>query len=371
MLQYAVLVWPCLLLFSIKHVWKKGSLIPVCTFWIIGFIETVINHTDIGGFALLVITCLSVSLVTSHLIYMSGFKAIKRIGLLFTAMLVLEALSAAVGGLNTITDGNGLQMKVYFLGQQPAINRIYCTSLTVLSLLFLLGSKKYRLLSVVGVMAGTYFVFVLDVSTAKVTVAAFVLTLIVTRVIRSKKMWRNISVLLIILILVFTLSGGFSQGFNWLLEGLLNEDVTLNGRTLLWTSALSQMEGWHWLFGNGYGHSYLFYIGGWKVGTAHNQYLNILFCYGFAGLAAYFWVISQEVKAAFTVRDDRVKQIMIASVIAFIITGIPTTTYQSVYIYVLYSVAVNIHYIVQADNNVKPQKYQRRRTLVIKRPKVK
>ena len=368
-LHYASLIWPCILLFAIKHLWKRGRLVPVCVFWLVGLFNTVINRTDIIGYFDLLVSCLSVCIVTYHLFFLSGFTGIRYIGVFLTALLVLEALSVYAGGINTIVDGNGLEMAVYFLGQQPALNRIYTVSLAILSLQFRLGSKFDKWVSMIGLAAGAYSVFALNVSTAKVTLAAFLFALIAAHVIRSRRIWRSLAFFLIVFILVFTLSGGFSQGFEWLLDGLLGEDVTLHGRTLLWESALSQMNGWHWLLGNGYGHSYVFAIGEWKVGTAHNQYLNILFCFGCTGLIAYLWVISRQAAAAFKAREYHVRRILIASIIAFIVTGIPTTTYQSVYIYLLYTVAVNAHCLVQKNARINPGLFQGQPALYLKNAK--
>ena len=351
LLQYATLIWPLLLV--IQHpLARLKKLLPVILFWGIGLLSTLINGTDILALLKLTAFSLAACLVTAHLLMLEGFRGFRKIGWFFSGLMIAEFLSSLVGGLTTIVDGNGISVVNYFLGQQPTSNRIYLTAVTLLTLLFITGNKADRCCSAIGILAGTLFMFQRDVSTGKMTLYIFIGMLIITRFVRRKHFWQNVLIVLSVFVIVFNLSAGSFGSFSWLFEGILHEDLTLNGRTLLWSSAVSQMLSWHWLIGNGYGHQFIFSIGNWNVPTVHSQYLNILFCFGFLGLGGYFYMLFQQFKSIWVIHTPRIKRVLIASGVTALMTGIPTTTYQSIYIYVLFTVLVYFEKAVQGASHV-------------------
>ena len=90
------------------------------------------------------------------------------------------------------------------------------------------------------------------------------------------------------------------------------------------------------------------WIGTWGVNPAHSQYMNILFCYGLVGIAVYFFVVYQFLKGLRIEKDEQYKRWTAATVAAIIITGIPTTTYTSVYLYILYTVFILPQYRIHS-----------------------
>ena len=340
--QYATLIWPLLLLIKCPLA-ERGKLLPVFLFWGLAFISTVINRTHLIALLKMAITSLTACLLTTHLLFLQGFKGLRKVCWLFALLMMAEYVSSLIGGLTTVIDVNDIEMINYFLGQQPTSNRIYLPALTLLSLLFLTGKRIDKWVSAAGILAGTLFMIQRGVSTGIMTLLIFVGVLIAARFFRRKQMWRNVLIVLAVFAVLFNLSAGTAGNFNWIFEKVLKKDMTLHGRTLLWASALSQMKGWHWLLGNGYGHQFLFSVGDdWQVSTAHSQYLNILFCYGLLGLGAYFFMIYFQLKSIWLAFTPRIKRVLIASGVALLFVGIPTTTYQSVYVFVLYTVLVNL-----------------------------
>ena len=340
-LQYATLIWP-LLLFIKSPLAEKEKLLPVLLFWGLAFVSTLVNGTDMTSLLTMAFSSLTVCLLAAHLMVLEGFQGFRKICWLFMMLMTAEFVSGLIGGLTTIIDGNGRRVINYFLGQQPTANRIYLTVLTLMCLLFLTGKKIDRWVSVTGILTGTLFMFQHGVSTGKLSLYIFIGVLIMAHFIRRKQMWRNVLIVLATFALVFNLSVGAVGDFSWLFENILNEDVTLNGRTMLWHSAISQIRGWHWLLGNGYGHRFVFSIGDWNVSTAHSQYLNILFCYGCLGLVGYFYLLYHQLKSIWLAPTPRIKRVLLASGVAVLLIGIPTTTYQSVYIFVLFTILVNL-----------------------------
>lgn len=345
-IQYATLIWPMLLLIKYPLI-RSGKLFPVFLFWCIAFISTLINGTNISALLIMAFSSLTVCLLTVHLLILEGFQGFRKISWLFALLMLAEFMSGLIGGLTSIIDGNGIRVINFFLGQQPASNRIYLTAITLMCLLFLSGKRIDRWVSIAGILAGSFFMFQWEVSTGKMSLYVFISVLIVARFIRKRQIWRNVLIILATFAVVFNLSLGAVGDFSWLFVGILNEDTTLNGRTMLWQSAISQMQSWHWLLGNGYGHQFMFSIGNWKVATAHSQYLNILFCFGFLGLGGYFYMIYCQIKSIWSVHAPKIKRVLLASSVTVLLIGIPTTTYQSVYIYLLFTVLVNLEKALQ------------------------
>lgn len=334
--QYLGLVWSIIVFLKLR-IFKEKVLWPVWIFVAIMIFSTLVNRTDISACVNMVFPIVASCILTFHIIKLKGFKGVEIIAKVFSVLLIVQAVSAIAGGFGTYTDGNNIVIVNYFFMDRVNFNRIFIYAISLLVLAFIYG-RKWRWLYVTGGICGVFFVFYESVSTAIMTAIVFFLVLIVARIVKSAHVWRNMLILLFIMAALFVIVGFSPERFEWLLVDFLQEDMTLDGRTLLWAQAIENMQGWHWIIGNGYGHKFLFWIGTWAVGTAHSQYMNILFCFGLIGISIYFFMICQFFRGLKGEKDENYKRLVVATVAAIIITGIPTTTYTSVYLYVIYTV---------------------------------
>lgn len=336
--QYLGLIWSILVFFELK-IYSKKSLWPVWAFVLMMLFSTLINGTDINACIKMVFPIFATCVLTVHIMILRDFQGVEAIAKMFAVLLILQAVSALVGGFGSYVDGNAITITNYFFKDRVNFNRIYIYAISLLTLVSFYG-KKWKWLYVFGGLSGVYFVFYESVSTAIMATIVYILVFIIARIIKSEHARRNMLILLFIVAALFVIAGFSSDGFEWLLVDFLGEDMTLDGRTLLWAQAIENMKGWHWILGNGYGHSFMFWLGTWGVNTAHSQYMNILFCFGIVGIAIYFFTIYQFLGGLKEEIDERYKRLTVATVAAIIVSGIPTTTYTSVYLYVLYTIFV-------------------------------
>ena len=344
--QYLGLFWSIVVFLKLK-IYLEKFLWPVWLFLLTTLFSTLVNGTDINACISMVFPIFASCVITVHIIKLRGFQGVEAIAKMFAILLILQAISALVGGFGSYVDGNMITITNYFFRDRVNFNRIFIYAISLFTLTSIY-SRTWKWLYVIGGLAGVYFVLYEAVSTAIMAFIVYLLVFIVARIIRSDHAWRNMLILLFAIATCWVIVGFSSDGFEWLLVDFLGEDITLDGRTLLWEQAIENMQGWHWLLGNGYGHSYMFWIGTWGVNTAHSQYMNILFCYGLVGIAVYFFVVYQFLKGLRIEKDEQYKRWTAATVAAIIITGIPTTTYTSVYLYILYTVFILPQYRIHS-----------------------
>lgn len=269
-------------------------------------------------------------------------KAICAIGVTFSCMLVYNLIIMFNGGLYR----ESIYNLVYFFGIRVNINDVWPFAMAIMLLAAHFGRKKDWLFCVLGLATGFTFVLFQWVSTAIVVTAIFALFYfyIVASVKweSKRKQIRMVVIILLIWIIWFAINPNVQQ-FSWLIEDILGESLTLDGRTDIWNSCLSQIKGIRWIIGHGYGHNYVFAIeNGGAVTHPHNQYLAILFNFGIIGLVIYARLIFDQVKSFMAERNDKVVAIMGACILAMLVMGIGATFFNKVYWIVWYAICMTI-----------------------------
>ena len=333
-------IWAILIFFKCEY-YQKKSLLPIWLFLGTGSISTILNYSlnNLKSFGVLFITIFSGVVITYYYIKLRKLQGIKDITILFAVFLIINAITRLSGGvekLRTDMTGYSYYRTNYFLGIRVDISNILIFSVSLSHIMCLKSSKKFKSFALLGIIAGVYFVIVESVSTAIVTLLVYVLILIASKVIRSKKMWRNLAIFILICAIAFYFVSINMEIFSWLLEDFLGESLTFHGRTRLWEQALNGMQGWHWLFGNGMRNSVFTLNATFNVTTAHSQYLNILYYFGFAGLFAYVYMLVVQFSVIIKIKSARLRVLLIAADIAIIVMGIPTTTFNYAYMFIYY-----------------------------------
>ena len=318
---------------------KNKILLPVWLFLCAGGLATIVNANAYSVYIQLFITTFSSVVITFFYIKLRGFHGIENISILFVLIIIINTITEIFGGtLKPATNNLGITTYkfYYFIGTRVHINNIFIFSFILSLIIALDNSLKYKVLAFTGILAGLYFIISLAVSTAIATVIIFVTVLIATRIIRSAKVWRNISTFVLVLAILFYFVSVNSELYAWFINGFLDESLTFSGRTYLWEQAINGMNGWHWLLGNGMRSTYFTLGSTFSVNTAHSQYLNILYYFGFLGLAAYIYLMYNQFKVIGKITDQRIRSILIAGNIAIVIMGIPTTTFIEDYMYIFF-----------------------------------
>jgi len=357
--KWAGLLW-AVLIFLVCRVYENKRLWPIWAFLAFSACSSFINHTSLTvclRFAYPIFAC---CVITYHLIFLCKSKALNYIAVLFSLLTIAQGFTAIIGGMGSVIDGNGIPYTLYFFGDRVSISYILTYAIALSALALKTSRRTESWLHILSIASCIYFSLYESVSTAVMSIAVFAAVLIGGRIVRKERLWYGASIAIYLFSLLFVISGGLTNGFEWLLNDILGEGITLNGRTLLWEQALKFMNGWHWLLGNGYAHPYRFYIGDWSVDTAHSQYMNILFCFGFAGIFLYSIMCWQNLNAAKRTPDTECRLIIIAALAAIIITGIPTTMFKHVYIYIYFVVIMFFDYIIDIDTMEKKRLSRRR-----------
>ena len=67
--------------------------------------------------------------ITVHIMKLRGFQGVETIAKLFAILLILQAVSALVGGFGSYVDGNMITITNYFFRDRVNFNRIFILSL--------------------------------------------------------------------------------------------------------------------------------------------------------------------------------------------------------------------------------------------------
>ena len=348
-------------LFFIHKYYRRIALywLYLWLFWVI--VATILNGTDVLGAVKLIAPLFCSSICTMYLCDYDIHNVYRIISWMFTILLVIQLYTMINHVYGTVYT-QGKYVYYYFFGIRVAINKIapFAAFFGLISAGF--GNKKSPISLIISTFCGLYFAIGEKVSTCIVCYTVIALTLMVSKFIRSEHFWRNIGILFLLLSSLFViLYAGDELLFRWLLEDILNESITLSGRTSIWNQAFSYMKGIHWLIGNGYGHNYYFYLGKhWVAQVTHNQYLETVFKYGIIGLIIYIMMCMTQLRVNTGKKNDFISRVFFSTFIAMIIIQIPATVFEKVYYYIFYVASLYLPIVSEYAKN------DRRRTIRIR-----
>lgn len=240
---------------------------------------------------------------------------------------------------------------IYFFGIRTNFSQIFIFSL-IFNLIYSLTQKggvaKYTFY--ITMVCAIFFIFAVKLSTSIAGIIIFLSSMILFQSYSKIKIHKSImyGALIFSLIINFTL-GSFLHYFRFFYVDFLHESDSFAGRPALWSSALSQIKGIHWLIGNGYKHQYTFSTNpmslfSFTAKTAHSDYVNVLFCFGIIGLVLYLNLLRNEIEIIAKLQDGKIKNILASGIIAILIMGIPNTIYYTKYMYIFYVYVLFLSY---------------------------
>lgn len=254
-----------------------------------------------------------------------GFIWLSRIWALFLIVQWISYITKCFGYTET---SNTASISNYFFGIRVEINEyiIYSIAFILFSIQFVgFFEKLYYIFSIA---VGTCFVFSESVSTSILAIVIFGVIMICSSFIKKSKIWK----LLLILVVIFAVLFAYLQnteGFAWLLEGVLKEDISLNGRTLLWNQAIEQSRGIHLIFGYGFIPEFkLFLSSGFSVNHPHNQYLQFIYNFGLPGLILYLFMVYKMINNISKINNGFLKSVHIACLVSTTIMCISSRNYM-------------------------------------------
>ena len=267
-----------------------------------------------------------------------------RIGTIFAIFMLINFISWIMGGMYIdLTSSYGTERIVYFFGIRNMVG--YFSVVAFPFILMLIQNKKKRILLLAGCAVTIYFIFAEHVSAAIMTLAVFSagILLLSDAYGKLRNIYKILSVSVVIFVLaivVFQLQNYFSV----ILIDLLGESLDLNGRTIIWDSVLSQIQGVNWIIGHGTGFQKQFYLNGKYTTFAHNQYLAILFDYGLIGLLGFLNVQSVAIKS-FMRNSKPENKLLFMGIIAALLGGIVEAVCDTPYYFFMIVIAYNMNIV--------------------------
>ncbi|MEH7111511.1 O-antigen ligase family protein [Neobacillus niacini] len=234
----------------------------------------------------------------------------------------------------------------YLIGIRTRIGDIAYLAYAV-SLFGLLISKrkKLQLYVPISIFSSLYFIIINRVSTSLLCTVVFAIVIILSlkfvKVIKRSIFIVFLGSILTSVLIIFT---KIQNKFSWLIEDILHESLTLNGRTFIWDSVLAQMPG-YWGIGHGLGVEKSFNILiGYTTGT-HNQFMDILFNGGIIGLALFINMVYAAITKLQNTTEKMAISILSSAIVAYSISMISEVMSSSVYFYILLTLCANAQYI--------------------------
>ena len=274
--------------------------------------------------------------------YAIGDEALRKISNIFVLFLILNLMSWFMGGLYIDTTSSfGTERMVYFWGIRNSLTY----SLFPMSVIILMDIGDFKLFTIrkiikfLAICANILVALSMELDTAIIGIAFFVVVCIANgNRFRQLPKWNKLTIWLIVAVFVFVSVFGATNSVVEGLTGVFDKGTTFNGRTYIWASVLSQMEGVSWLFGHGVGNEMSFAIRGAVTNTTHSQYLYILYESGLLGLVFFLWLIYGQLKPLFKFSFQNKNRIIFAGIAAIMVAGIVENICNNCYFYAMLSV---------------------------------
>lgn len=282
------------------------------------------------------------SVMAIHLLQKNFRKGILTISVIFSGMVLANLLTFFMGGLYQANAYN----KAYFMGIRVNISDILIFAVAISLIGANQGKRIHKIICAVCILSGVLFAVLEWVSTALATMGIFALVCLLIKMTykwpKQKRIIRIGGILLIIGIVSFTFNPNV-QRYSWLIEDILGESLTLDGRTDIWESCINQIKGMNWIYGHGFDHGYTFAISnGAYVTHPHNQYLAILFNFGLIGLLMYCRMLMNQFTAFIRTGNKAMRMLSVSCTVASIVMGISMTYFSKPYWLVWHIICISI-----------------------------
>lgn len=287
-------------------------------------------------------------------------KYICNIAAYWTVLMCIELFSCLTNcfGSIIIENNRGQSELLYLFGMKVEINQyvIYAVAFNMIAVL--IGGLREKIMLIIIVLAALIFSLKTSASTSLVGMTIMFIFLAAGRFSQNKRIWEKLVILIVVYACLFGFSGNTSM-FAWLVDGILQEGVTLNGRTVLWSETLKLMKGYHLLLGYGMTPAYIIKLNAFfSVDHPHNQYLQCLFNFGILGLILYLYIWLCQIKAIKIINNKRLRNVYIAALVSNMIICIVSRNLLYGTAQIFFVISMHMSEITEMCNNrtiVKPK----------------
>lgn len=266
----------------------------------------------------------SIVVLSEYLIEKDLKKFIFSVSAFWTVLMLIQFYSGVTNCFGSVIIANnmGRDDYLYLFGVKVEINQYMIYAIFFTSLAAYLGRYKQKLQFLLTTLSILFFSIITSASTAFMGMFFFFFLVMWGFLVRNRKQWKRMVIIVAILAVAFGFIGNTSM-FEWLVEGILHEGVTLNGRTVIWEETLKLMSGWKWFFGYGFTPDFIIRLNDFfSVDHPHNQYLQSLFCFGIPGLCLYIWLLYEQIKKIRVIANRKIRNIYVAAILSNLIISI-------------------------------------------------
>lgn len=329
------------LLFFVLRIFENRRLITFFLFAIWTLIASAINLTDVIEAVKMIYPIFTCVVLTQYYVEQEGEKSVTNIAIFFAILCIINAFIAAFDLFGNIYTG-GWQGN-YLFGIRVNVSFIlpYAVGLNLINAR--IDGKRGKFFCVATILSLVYFAIFEWVSTAIVTLALIFVSLFFLNIYHhNRKMLKTTIIGFILFCVGFVFLMSKMHLFEWFLVGVLNEDVTLDNRTLLWEQAFDYLHGLNWIYGFGFKHGYHFVVSWWfDADHPHNEYLETLFCYGMIGLFIYVRMIILQFKHIWRITDVKVRNVLISMLLGACLMHTVSHNNMAVFPYITFVIVMN------------------------------
>lgn len=320
---------------------KRGKMEKIDVFVYLWFAFTAfsvfINGTGMNGWFSKFYPYFSIYVISRYRFKKNASDYLKTLSCVFLILIVGNFLTWIWPGIKPVDD---LGEELFLLGIRTRITDVLYIGIMISIITMTLNKKKsiWKIIFLLILISGVWFTVGEWVSTCIVGLIIMGILFVIFN--RKKVDFYKYEIPLIIgaaILFYLVVFARFQENFSWLIENFLGEDLSLTGRTAIWDSLISQMDGLKWVFGNGLGENTGFTIGMRLTSAAHSQYLQIIYNYGIVGLIIFIFLPVLSIKKYSRISDPKISMYLVITLFVVLITGITEITCDTSYFYILLS----------------------------------
>lgn len=310
------------------------------------WISTLRAGSSMGSVTTQLISVTAFVIIIDIMLKEDAVRCIRLLYIIMALLIYINVISMLLfpDGLYTATGVVGTK-KYYFLGHQNSLG-LYATIAIALGefLLQIEEGEKFKLknLIILEVISLFYIIHVWSV-VSFLSVAGIMAITFFNRL--SKKGWRIPlvwSLLLNVMIFILFVIMQNLQIFSSFFQRFLNRDITLSGRTTVWTRAFkSFLQNPIWGVGQGKGYEMFGYA------TTHNRYLNTMFTGGLVGITLFAILLILICRRLRYSKETMIKILTAYFTVLFVI--IQGETFDDILFFLMFIVVGNVQCLQKAE----------------------
>ncbi|CEP47884.1 Lipid A core--O-antigen ligase-like protein [[Clostridium] sordellii] len=325
-----------------KYINKFSIILIIFTFINIfsSFVNRNISIGIIYSSFVLLSTCIYISYLSKY-----DFKE------LITGMYYMYSFIIIANFLSMTLYPDGISQKdgifpIYLLGGKNAIQMILLPSIYIIYLYSYTIYEKMKIIPFIVILISVISMYMSESGTGvTVSIASMIFLLMYKKINLKGKTYILIYILIFFSIVVFRLQEVLFKEF---IVDILHKDITLTGRVYIWDLVLKNIK-MIGLIGLGRGNTFIldnFYL---RVNETHNGFLEVFLYSGIIGLTIFLimvWMIIKKLDKFYGIHS----KILSFGIFTYMIIGISESAFYKMELWIIFSIAYNIEYIVRKQN---------------------